>query len=117
MKKLLIFALLFTSCFFAIAQKNNGIVRGTLKDSASKHPLNDATVSIISAKDSSLISFSLSSNSGFFEIKNIPSGKYILLVSYQGFGTLKKPFSITETGPVADLSSVLLVQDYKMLGE
>ena len=117
MKKLLIFALLFTSCFFADAQKNNGIVRGTLKDSASKQGLNDATVSIITVKDSSLISFSLSSNSGYFEIKNIPAGNYIVLVSYQGFRTLRKPFTITASGAVVDLGSVLMVQDYKMLGE
>nr|MBA2562957.1 hypothetical protein [Chitinophagaceae bacterium] len=78
MKKLILFALLFTACFSIKAQKNNGIVRGTLKDSASKIGLHDATVSIIKAKDSSLLSFTLSSNSGYFEIKNIPAGSYIV---------------------------------------
>ncbi len=117
MKKLILFALLFTACFSIKAQKNNGIVRGTLKDSASKIGLHDATVTIIKAKDSSLLSFTLSSNSGFFEIKNIPAGSYIVLVSYQGFKTLRKAFTITESGPVADLGAVPLAQEYKMLGE
>lgn len=117
MKKLLFFFLFFTTCFFANAQKYNGIVRGTLKDSASREGLHDATVSIISAKDSSLLSFTVSSNSGYFEIKNIPPGNYILLVSYQGFRTLRKSFAIAATGAVADLGAVPMTQDYKMLGE
>jgi hypothetical protein len=117
MKKLILSALLFILTFFAYSQKYNGIVRGALKDSASKQALNDATVSIISAKDSALISFTLSSNSGYFEIKNIPAGNYIVLVTYQGFQTLRKPFTIKETGTVADMGAVLMVQDYKMLGE
>jgi hypothetical protein len=117
MKKLSFFLILFISFFFAQAQKNNGIVRGTLKDSASSQGLHDATVSIINAKDSSLISFTLSSNSGYFEIKNVATGNYFLLVSYQGFRTLRKPFTVKESGPIADLGVVAMAQDYKLLGE
>ena len=104
MKKLILFALLFFTCFFIQAQKQNGIVRGTLKDSASKQGLHDATVSIIKAADSSLISFTLSSNSGYFEIKNITAGNYFVLVSYQGFKPLRRPFSIIASAPVTDLN-------------
>ena len=117
MKKLFLLALFFSACFLANAQKYNGIVRGTLKDSASKQGLSDATVSVLSSKDSSLISFTLSSNSGYFEIKNLPSDNYIALVSYQGFATMRKPFTIIESRPVADLGAINMVQDYKMLGE
>ena len=117
MKKLLSFLVLFISFFFAQAQKNNGIVRGSLKDSASSQGLHDATVSIINAKDSSLISFTLSSNSGYFEIKNVAAGNYFLLVSYQGFRTLRKPFTVKESGPITDLGVVAMAQDYKLLGE
>ena len=117
MKKLVLFALLLSTCFLVQAQKNNGTVRGTLKDSASKQALHDATVSVIRSADSSLISFTLSSNSGFFEIKNIAAGNYFVLVSYQGFKTLRRPFSIIASAPVTDLGAVNMVQDYKMLGE
>jgi hypothetical protein len=117
MKKLLFLAALFLTSFFATAQKSNGIVRGTLKDSASGQGLHDATVSVLTAKDSSLISFTLTSNSGFFEVKNIASGNYFILVTYQGFQTLRKSFSITETKPIAELGAVPMIQDYKMLGE
>lgn len=117
MKKLLLLALLFTFGFFANAQKFQGALRGSLKDSASKQALNDATVSILNSKDSSLVSFTVSSGSGYFEIKNIPSGSYFILVSYQGFTTLRKPFVITESSPVADLGVIPMNQEYKLLGE
>ena len=117
MKKLLFLALMFITCLAATAQKYNGIVRGSLKDSASKQGLNDATISVLAAKDSSLISFTLSSNSGFFEVKNVPAGTYIVLVSYKGFRTLRKPFSITDKTPVADLGAVNMIQDYTSLDE
>lgn len=117
MKKLSFSALMIVVCIVAKAQKINGAVRGNLKDSASKQALYDATVSVLSAKDSSLVSFTLSSNSGFFEIKNVPSGEYVVLVSYQGFNTLRKHFSITDKVPVADLGNVFMIQDYKTMGE
>ena len=86
MKKLLI--LIMAGLFFgseSSAQKIAGSVSGTLQDSASATALFDATISIIKAQDSSLISFTLSNNSGYFEIKNIDTSPYVPLVSYQGF--------------------------------
>ena len=117
MKKLIFFALLITIGFFAYGQKFQGAVRGSLKDSASKQGLNDATVSILKLTDSSLVSFTLSSSSGYFEIKNLPPGDYIVLVSYQGFKTLRKPFTVSEARPLSDLGMIPMAQDYKMLGE
>ncbi len=44
------------------AQKITGTVKGTLQEAASAQPLPDATVSVMAAKDSSLISFTLTYN-------------------------------------------------------
>lgn len=115
MKKLLLVLVLSFFVASVDAQKTNSLVKGFLKDSASGEGLNDATVSLITAKDSTLISFTLSSNTGYFEIKNVAGGNYVLLVSYQGFQTLKKPFSVLESSSITDLGSIQMVQDYKML--
>jgi hypothetical protein len=101
----------------ASAQKVSGVVKGHLQDPAGE-ALPDATVSVMAAKDSALISFSLTSNSGFFEIKNLDSGRYYLLVSYQGYETLKKPFGITTEKPLADMAAVkMIIANYKTLQE
>ena len=102
---------------FAFGQKINGAVKGVLQDSASGQPLPDATISVMTAKDSTLNSFTLTSNSGFFEVKNLDAGAYYLLISYQGFQTLKKSFELSAEKPVADLQNVQLHQNYKTLSE
>ena len=99
------------------AQKIAGTVKGILQETANSQPLPDATVSVMAAKDSSLISFTLTSNSGYFEIKNIDKGDYYLIVSYQGLETLKKSFSITAEKPHVDLAIVKMEKVYKTLGE
>lgn len=110
---LIAFLLLST---LAVAQKTSGSVRGTLQDGAGT-PLEDATVSVMTAKDSSLLSFTLTSSSGFFEVKNIAAGEYYLLVSYQGFEPLKKAFSITADKSAVDLQTIKMEKAYKTLGE
>ncbi len=107
--------LLFNIC--TLAQKVSGIVKGTLQETTSTQAITDATVTVMAAKDSSLISFTLSSNSGFFEINNLDSGAYYLLVSYEGLETLKKSFHISVTNPVADLGLVKMDKRYKTLKE
>ncbi|HEY0058256.1 MAG TPA: outer membrane beta-barrel family protein [Flavisolibacter sp.] len=115
MKPILLLALLaLTSALHA--QKFPGIVKGVLADNEGA-PLGEATVSIMGAKDSTLVSFTLTSNSGFFEIKNVDAGSYYALFSYQGYAPLKKPFSITSAQPVVDLAAVKLERSYKTLGE
>ena len=79
MRKLLS-ALLVFFCFVnvSLAQRAEGIIKGALTDSSSKQPIADATVSVVSAKDSSLASFVLSSKQGEFEIKNLlPGGQQL----------------------------------------
>jgi hypothetical protein len=116
MKKIYLLLLLIVS-IPALAQK--GSVRGFLLDGTAKErrALDDATVSVMNGKDSTLVAFSLTSSSGFFEIKSLANGKYYLLVSYTGFSNLKKDFTLTETNPVADLGDVSMSTNFKTLDE
>jgi len=118
MKKILFLTVSFVLFYNLVqAQKVAGTVSGTLQDSATSTALYDATVSIIKAQDSSLVSFTLSNSSGFFEIKNLDSSQYVLLVSYQGFQSLKKPFTISATQPHINLGKVLMHQSYTTMDE
>ncbi len=117
MKRSLLSFLLLLSASFVFAQKAPGVVKGTLQDGGGSQALDDATVSVMAAKDSSLISFTLTSNSGYFEIKNLEDGSYVLIVSYTGFETLKKPFEISKEKPVADLQVLKMEKAYQTLTE
>ncbi|TCZ71765.1 outer membrane beta-barrel family protein [Flaviaesturariibacter aridisoli] len=117
MKKFLSILMLLVSVA-AYAQKN-GTVKGFLLDgtAATRTALDEATVSVMQASDSTLVSFNLTSNTGFFEIKNLSFGSYYLLVSYQGFSTLKQSFTLSAAQPLADLGDVKMTTQYKTLDE
>jgi hypothetical protein len=78
-----ILTILLSSSYTLKAQ--NVTIEGTIMDSTIKKPLNYATISLANAKDSSLISFTRANESGFFQIKNVPAGKFLISISYVGY--------------------------------
>ncbi|HUC82078.1 MAG TPA: TonB-dependent receptor [Flavisolibacter sp.] len=118
MKKVSLF-LLTILCFglWSSAQKVSGTVKGTLQDSVSGTPLSDATVSVMSLPDSSLISFTLTNNNGFFEIKNLNAGEYVVVSSFVGLRSFKRKFAISANHATEDLGEIKLQRADKYLDE
>jgi len=114
MKKFVLLIFLTLLAFVTYAQVN-GSVKGKLSDTTAKQPLSEATVSVMLVKDSSLVSFSLSDKKGNFEITNLDTGIYSLLISYTGYENFKKQFSITTENKIADLGELILQKEYKSL--
>jgi hypothetical protein len=76
------------SCLLLISYvgfAQNLTIQGTLKDSIANRALNAATVSLVYEKDSSLLSFSRTNESGVFNFKNVTPGAYLVSVSYVGY--------------------------------
>jgi hypothetical protein len=67
------------------SQAQNFQVQGNITDSSAKRNLPFATISLVHAKDSSLVSFTRSDEDGNFSIKNIAAGKFLLSISYVGY--------------------------------
>lgn len=118
MKKIYIALLvLVASTLTASAQKVSGTVKGILQDSISATLLSDATVSVMSLPDSSLISFTLTRSNGYFEIKNLTAGQYVLVASFTGLQTHKKSFTISAGNATADFGTIRLDRFYKSMQE
>ena len=117
MKKFYLVLIILGFCLNLNAQKVNGTVKGLLRDSASAQPLADATVSIINAQDSSLVSFTVSLSDGSFTIKNIPSGHYKLIASFTGLSSFHKSITISPESPMIDVGSIVMSRNYKTLDE
>ncbi|MBM3415030.1 MAG: hypothetical protein FJY20_01020 [Bacteroidetes bacterium] len=118
MKKILTLSALLLVFFTpVIAQKAEGSIKGKLMDTSGKQPLNGATVSVINTKDSSLATFTLSNKLGVFEIKGLEYGNYQIVISFQGFETLKKTVSITSGTKNIELGELAVQKEYKTLGE
>jgi hypothetical protein len=79
---------IFISCLLLISYvgfAQNLTIQGSLKDSIANRALNSATVSLVYAKDSSLVSFSRTNEEGFFNFKIVAAGSYLISVSYVGY--------------------------------
>ena len=79
---------IFINCLLLMSYvgfAQNLSIQGTLKDSIANRALNSATVSLVYAKDSSLVSFSRTNEAGVFNFKNVSPGSYLISVSYVGY--------------------------------
>lgn len=115
MKSIFTLSLFLLTIIAAQAQKADGSIKGKLMDTAAKAPIENATVSILQAKDSSLVTFTLSNKQGVFEAKGLTEGEYRVLVSSKGFSEFKKTVAVTASNKNIDLGNLSLEKDYKTL--
>ena len=114
MLKRLLFQFLLLLSFSAFAQP--GTVSAVLVDSLKK-PIPSATVTLQDAKDSSLISFTLSNAGGGFSFKNLKPGDYRLLITHIAFHSKSKRFSLTAEKPSLVLDSIRLYDKMQVMPE
>ncbi|RYD74902.1 MAG: carboxypeptidase regulatory-like domain-containing protein, partial [Sphingobacteriales bacterium] len=78
---------LFICCLFVCictnAQQAN--LSGSIKDTTSGNLVKNAVVALLSPKDSTLISFTRTKDNGSYNLPNISSGKYTLMVMHPTF--------------------------------
>ncbi len=116
MKKIFTLSIFICALFTAAqAQKADGSIKGKLIDTAAKQPIADATISVLSTKDSSLATFTLSNKQGVFEIKGLMEGGYQLVITHSGFEAVKKPVSITPADKNIDLGNLPVQKEIKTL--
>lgn len=99
------------------AQRKGVDITGTVIEESTKEPIEQATVRLLSVKDSSMIGGVASSQNGSFTLSNIKAGNYLLHISFIGFDPLYQPLQITgKTNPVK-LGNLALSDGAIQLGE
>ncbi len=97
--------------------QNRAHLKGRIVDSASNSALELATVAVLDAKDTSLISYTLTQKSGDFALHNLPSGKDLkLLVTFVSHESYRKNLKL-DKGTTLDLGAIKLSGKGRMLGE
>jgi len=109
-----LFALLFLTLSLN-AQKVDGSIRGRIMDSASVQPVAGATVSLMQASDSSLVTFTVSNKNGQFEFKGIPSGSYKVVIAHQSLEPFQKLIEITAENRAVELNDLKIAPKVKTL--
>jgi hypothetical protein len=91
----------------ALAQ-HDGSIRGRLQDTSSHTPVPDATVTVLTMRDSSLVSFTRSEPSGLFRVNALPGGTYRVLITHVGYRSVSKVFVISDLVRSIDLGTIPL---------
>ena len=92
----LIFLTLFALLLFNFAEAQTGKISGSVLDEAKK-PLDGATVTLVVAKDSAVVSNQLAEKDGGFTFQNLKDGIYLVKISYIGYQNyLSSPVSLAD---------------------
>ncbi|ASU32521.1 outer membrane beta-barrel family protein [Mucilaginibacter xinganensis] len=98
---IIMFAAVCVSTAFAQPAKPSAKITGALLDEKGK-PMDYATVSLLNAKDSSVVKGTLSNDAGAYSFDHINAGTYIIKASVVGYEkTASKAFAVTEGATVA----------------
>ncbi len=98
------------------AQTKNGKIMGSIKDGPQKN-LQSATITLLKAKDSSSVKFSVTNKDGYYEFVSIKEGKYLVSVTLIGYQkAFSSSFDITEANPEVNLGTITLTEAAKNLG-
>lgn len=101
-----------------IAQKQiSGSVKGTLADTVYHESMANATISLFMGEDSLADSHSLADSKGFFSIKNLNTGAYHIAISFQGYESIERKFSITPAASEIDLGLIIMKKASDLLDE
>ena len=100
----------------ALAQ-TSGSIRGSVVDSVSRKPLIEASVSLMLARDSSLVTFGITDGSGRYEFPKIAEGQYRVLVTYVGYRSRAQRVSVTKENPNPEAVPITLVATSQTLNE
>lgn len=117
-RKLVGTLLLLVSCCAVMAQGSGGkaTVTGLVVDNDDNAPVIQATVQVLSAKDSSMVVGNVTNNQGRFSLSTRP-GKYILKVSFIGYTSYFQSITLSQSKPTLNVGKIPLRTDAIMLKE
>ena len=108
--------LLFISLLFSLtAMAQRAQVSGRVLDSEEGEALAYATVQIMKADSTSMVTGGTTNGRGAFAIKNVPVGNYIVKISYIGYHNFFRPLTVKEGQLEVQVGTVLLTPSSVML--
>jgi len=113
------FLLLFFICLSTISAfaQNNYSVKGVATDSVEHVKLYNTSISVLNAKDSTLVNFTRAGEDGTFTIKNLHKGKFILLVVYPDYADYVENFSLDSANQVHNFGDLNMNLKSRILKE
>ncbi|HJU45861.1 MAG TPA: outer membrane beta-barrel family protein [Chitinophagaceae bacterium] len=91
----------------SLAQRNvTGIVKGRLTDTTYKEAIENATVSLLKATDTTVLFSVKASEKGAFRVKNIMPGSYRLVITHESYQQVTRSFTMPAGLPQMDMGII-----------
>lgn len=115
---ILLTCLLILPGFNAMAETDNGGITGIVVDDSTSSPVSYASVALLKAADSSLVSGIITNDAGKFQFSDLPFGKYTLKVSFVGYKPVTiRDIEVSRQNKVVDLQELKISEEYQSLDE
>ena len=98
------------------AYTQKATVKGRVVDSAANKGLAYATVSLVKAQDSTLVTFARADSLGNFKLTGVDKGRYLISSSYVGHVPVWKPITVTTTEPLFNAGDVYMADTSNLTG-
>ncbi|WP_240737287.1 outer membrane beta-barrel protein [Hymenobacter metallicola] len=99
------------------APASKGSISGTAIDSLTGKVLREASVSLLAARDSSYLTFTITDGDGQFVLRNVAPGSYQVLVTFLGYRSRLVAVQLTAAHPTVTLGLLRLRAYSQSLGE
>jgi len=93
------------------------VISGTIYESSAKSPLEFASVSLLTVKDSTLIKGGITNSKGVFSFTNVTPGTYKLRLSFLGYNTIRKTVNIQSASGIQNLGNFTLEEGKSLMNE
>ena len=116
--KIISLGTLLSLCFFStLFAQNPYSVKGVVADTANNSKLHNATISILNAKDSTLVKFTRAAQNGSFEISPLKKGPFLMMISYPEYVDYVIPFSLDSIKRELDFKQLNMKTKARLLNE
>jgi hypothetical protein len=113
-KLILSLLLLIISISYLYAQST---IRGSISDTIEKKVLKNGSVMLLHKSDSILVSFARTDAEGRFLIKNVPAGRFLVLVTYPAYADYVDEIEIKDSSSEIDLPQIMMTLKSQLLKE
>ncbi len=115
---------LFTLPFFFIClspvmaqQQKEGVLSGNLVDSKTSHPIESATVRVLTLPDSTFVGGAVTDSLGNFRVRDLALGRYVMVTNMLGYAAEKRTFTLTKEAPAVRIDDMEIVATDILLGD
>jgi uncharacterized membrane protein YgcG len=97
--------------------QNTVVVNGIIQESGTKAPLEFASASLLTVKDSTLVKGSITKTNGGFTFTNVVPGTYKLRLSFVGYSTYRKTITVQGSPETQNIGNFQLAQVNSLMNE